>query len=64
MVDKGSSHQSGTALKSTPLFGLHEELGARMVPFAGYLMPVPNSSCNLSWVSADAAGAEGQSAGN
>ncbi len=40
MVDQGSSHQSSTALKSTPLFGLHEELGARMVPFAGYLMPV------------------------
>jgi len=40
MVDHGSDHQSGAALKSTPLAGLHEELGARMVPFAGYLMPV------------------------
>ncbi len=40
MVDHGSGHQSDTALKSTPLLGLHEELGARMVPFAGYLMPV------------------------
>ena len=28
------------ALKITPLDGLHRELGARMVPFAGYAMPV------------------------
>ncbi|WP_417594545.1 glycine cleavage system aminomethyltransferase GcvT [Oceanospirillum sp.] len=28
------------ALKKTPLFGLHNELGARMVPFAGFEMPV------------------------
>ncbi|SKA39095.1 glycine cleavage system aminomethyltransferase GcvT [Consotaella salsifontis] len=27
-------------LKKTPLFDLHEKLGARMVPFAGYAMPV------------------------
>lgn len=27
-------------LLHTPLFALHEELGARMVPFAGYAMPV------------------------
>lgn len=27
-------------LKTTPLTHLHEELGARMVPFAGYSMPV------------------------
>ncbi|MBO6890647.1 MAG: glycine cleavage system aminomethyltransferase GcvT [Roseibium sp.] len=27
-------------LKLTPLHDLHEELGARMVPFAGYTMPV------------------------
>ena len=27
-------------LKQTPLFDLHQELGARMVPFAGYAMPV------------------------
>lgn len=27
-------------LKQTPLYGLHLELGARMVPFAGYAMPV------------------------
>ncbi|WP_138380794.1 glycine cleavage system aminomethyltransferase GcvT [Luteithermobacter gelatinilyticus] len=29
-----------TDLKKTPLFSLHEELGAKMVPFAGYAMPV------------------------
>ena len=29
-----------TPLKRTPLHGLHGELGARMVPFAGYEMPV------------------------
>ena len=28
------------ALKTTPLHALHRELGARMVPFAGYDMPV------------------------
>jgi aminomethyltransferase len=27
-------------LKRTPLHGLHQELGARLVPFAGYEMPV------------------------
>ena len=27
-------------LKRTPLFALHEELGGKMVPFAGYEMPV------------------------
>jgi aminomethyltransferase len=31
---------SGTALKVTPLNALHRTLGARMVPFAGYDMPV------------------------
>ncbi|WP_101065894.1 glycine cleavage system aminomethyltransferase GcvT [Roseovarius salinarum] len=29
-----------TALRRTPLADLHEDLGARMVPFAGYEMPV------------------------
>ncbi len=29
-----------TDLKKTPLFDLHETLGAKMVPFTGYLMPV------------------------
>jgi aminomethyltransferase len=28
------------ALKKTPLYELHKELGAKMVPFAGYEMPV------------------------
>ncbi|MBO0711489.1 MAG: glycine cleavage system protein T, partial [Acetobacteraceae bacterium] len=28
------------ALRTTPLDGLHRRLGARMVPFAGYAMPV------------------------
>ena len=27
-------------LKTTPLDALHRELGAKMVPFAGYAMPV------------------------
>ncbi|NKB48166.1 MAG: glycine cleavage system aminomethyltransferase GcvT [Alphaproteobacteria bacterium] len=31
---------SAASLKSTPLHALHKELGARMVPFAGYEMPV------------------------
>ena len=31
---------SAASLKSTPLRALHIELGARMVPFAGYEMPV------------------------
>jgi aminomethyltransferase len=31
------------ALKRTPLFDLHRRLGARMVPFAGYEMPVQYS---------------------
>jgi len=30
----------GDSLKTTPLDGLHRALGARMVPFAGYSMPV------------------------
>ncbi len=30
----------GAPLKTTPLHALHRELGARMVPFAGYDMPV------------------------
>jgi aminomethyltransferase len=31
---------SDSTLLQTPLFALHESLGARMVPFAGYAMPV------------------------
>jgi aminomethyltransferase len=30
----------GDSLKRTPLYDLHRELGARLVPFAGYEMPV------------------------
>ncbi|NNE84113.1 MAG: glycine cleavage system aminomethyltransferase GcvT [Alphaproteobacteria bacterium] len=35
-----ASGASAASLKSTPLNALHKELGARMVPFAGYEMPV------------------------
>jgi aminomethyltransferase len=35
-----SSDQSPETLSVTPLHALHLELGARMVPFAGYSMPV------------------------
>ncbi|HEY9325879.1 MAG TPA: glycine cleavage system aminomethyltransferase GcvT, partial [Candidatus Limnocylindria bacterium] len=28
------------ALRRTPLFAEHQQLGARMVPFAGYEMPI------------------------
>ncbi|GGH54195.1 aminomethyltransferase [Comamonas phosphati] len=40
--DKASSFPSAPAggLLTTPLHALHQELGARMVPFAGYSMPV------------------------
>src|ERR1700724_733019 len=31
---------ASAALRRTPLYDLHVELGARMVPFAGYAMPV------------------------
>ena len=33
-------HASPPALLKTPLHALHVELGAKMVPFAGYAMPV------------------------
>ena len=33
-----------TTLKSIPLQATHEALGAKMVPFAGYLMPLKYSS--------------------
>ncbi len=35
-----SADSSATPLLQTPLHALHVELGARMVPFAGYAMPV------------------------
>lgn len=39
--EHSGEEQSGESpLKQTPLNALHEELGARMVPFAGYAMPV------------------------
>jgi aminomethyltransferase len=34
------SDSTSDDLRETPLAGLHRELGARMVPFAGYSMPV------------------------
>ncbi|HID07126.1 MAG TPA: glycine cleavage system aminomethyltransferase GcvT, partial [Armatimonadetes bacterium] len=34
------SNQQQTDLLKTPLYDLHIELGAKMVPFAGYAMPV------------------------
>jgi aminomethyltransferase len=39
-ADTAPSDQATAALRRTPLFALHVELGARMVPFAGYEMPV------------------------
>lgn len=35
-----SDTQSDTPMLRTPLYDLHVSLGARMVPFAGYAMPV------------------------
>ncbi|MEM7196737.1 MAG: glycine cleavage system aminomethyltransferase GcvT [Pseudomonadota bacterium] len=34
------SEKTDTSLKATALLDLHQELGAKMVPFAGYSMPV------------------------
>jgi aminomethyltransferase len=39
-LDGMSAAPSDATLKRTPLFALHAELGAKMVPFAGYEMPV------------------------
>lgn len=36
----GACALDATDLKRTPLYALHLELGAKMVPFAGYAMPV------------------------
>ena len=36
--DHSDTHE--TALRETPLRGRHEDLGARLIPFAGWLMPV------------------------
>ena len=35
-----SDHDSSAPLLRTPLYDLHVSLGAKMVPFAGYAMPV------------------------
>src|SRR3569832_209506 len=35
-----------TALKNTALTDIHQKLGAKMVPFAGYLMPVSYEGIN------------------
>ncbi|MDX1352911.1 MAG: hypothetical protein R3254_07860, partial [Thiomicrorhabdus sp.] len=35
-----SDSLASPSLKQTPLFALHQELGAKLVPFAGYEMPV------------------------
>jgi aminomethyltransferase len=40
--------ETAAPLKRTPLYALHRELGARMVPFAGYEMPVQYPSGILS----------------
>lgn len=40
MSENDSGHQADVELKNTPLRRLHEELDARMVPFAGFSMPV------------------------
>jgi aminomethyltransferase len=40
MSNASSPENPATALLHTPLHNLHLELGARMVPFAGYAMPV------------------------
>ncbi|UCD12317.1 MAG: glycine cleavage system aminomethyltransferase GcvT [Nitrospinaceae bacterium] len=34
------SQGSSTSLRTTPLFEVHKELGAKMVPFAGWSMPI------------------------
>jgi aminomethyltransferase len=39
-MTQSSTSAAETPLKRTPLHSLHRELGARMVPFAGYDMPV------------------------
>src|ERR671924_234625 len=31
---------AGTSLKRTPFYDIHKSLGAKIVPFAGYEMPV------------------------
>ena len=40
MTTSDPTTASTAALLHTPLHALHLELGAKMVPFAGYAMPV------------------------
>jgi aminomethyltransferase len=40
MIERPDLELSGQALHRTPLYDLHRELGAKMVPFSGYEMPV------------------------
>lgn len=40
MPTESASPASPATLRETPLASLHQELGARLVPFAGYRMPV------------------------
>src|SRR5271169_3308677 len=40
MSEPQSTHHSGEELRLTPLNALHRELGAKLVPFAGYEMPL------------------------
>ncbi|MBL8673103.1 MAG: glycine cleavage system aminomethyltransferase GcvT [Alphaproteobacteria bacterium] len=40
MADPLDPNLSSTGLKTTPLLALHQERNARLVPFAGYAMPV------------------------
>ncbi|MFN4263757.1 MAG: glycine cleavage system aminomethyltransferase GcvT [Thioalkalivibrionaceae bacterium] len=44
MSDKGPDQSSGEALRKTPLFERHVALGARMVSFAGWAMPLAYAS--------------------
>lgn len=43
-MSNGDSSSNQATLAHTPLYGLHLDLGAKMVPFAGYAMPVHYSS--------------------
>jgi len=43
-VTQAAAPEAAASLKRTPLYHLHVELGARMVPFAGYEMPVQYTS--------------------
>jgi len=43
MAQSSTDSEAGTYSKRTPLFDLHREFGGKMVPFAGYEMPVQYS---------------------